>query len=355
MSNQSNEQIIHESELTRQHARYKIPAKIEIENKLYELYDWSVSGCSILDLPEKYSKKFITGEIIFVFDDFETRVKDIKLEIITKKNVEGKVAYGARFSDITPQQISILNEIITAFLSGDIITEDDIIHAVNKTQTYPKKIEPKIDKKRAWGILAIIYLTIFILVLFLVYIFYRHTFIVESANGYIDANLTVIRSPAPSYVKFSKDIKAGQDVNRSQIIAVSYLILGGVRTINSPVKGKILHLNMLDSDFRNVGEPIMTIIPKTSSIYIVGSILHKDYKKIKIGSVATVMLPDKKSFRAKIIKIRAAQTPLQSKSKILQNIYNSPRDYDIIYLKPLENILDYDKIGESVSITINTL
>ena len=355
MNTQLSDQIVHESELTRQHARYKIPAKIEIEGKLYKLYDWSVSGCSILDLPEKYFKKFITGEIIFVFDDFETRVKDIKLEIITKKNVEGMVAYGARFTDITPQQISILNEIITAFLSGDIITEDDIIHAVNKTQTYPKKIEPRIDKKKAWGILAIIYLTIFILVLFLAYLFYRHTFIVESVNGYIDANLTVIRSPSPSYIKFAKDIKAGEDINRSQIIALSYLISGGIKTINSPVRGKILHLNMFDNDFRNVGEPIMTIIPKNSSIYIVGSMLHKDFKKIKIGSIATIVLPNEKSFRAKIIKIRAAQTPLQNKSKILQNIYNSPRDYDIVYLKPLENILDYDKIGESVSITINTL
>lgn len=130
-------QIVHEAEITRQHARYKIPAKMEIDGKIYKLEDWSVSGCAIENLPDELlHRKFAVGKMIFRFDDFETVVDNIKLEFINRRP-NGVV--GCRFTELNPQQLAILNQIIASYLAGDIITEDDIIHAVTRTITYTKK------------------------------------------------------------------------------------------------------------------------------------------------------------------------------------------------------------------------
>ena len=132
-------QIVHEAEITRQNTRYKIPAKMEIDGKIYKLRDWSLTGCSIIDLPKEYLNRHTTGKMIFKFDQFETIIDNLKIECLYKK--ENYI--GCCFTNLTPQQISILNQIITAYVNGDIITQDDIITAVTKIQMYPKK--KKID------------------------------------------------------------------------------------------------------------------------------------------------------------------------------------------------------------------
>jgi len=196
-------QIVHEAEITRQHARYKIPAQIEIDGKIYKVYDWSVSGVGIIGLPDEiYQKKFATGKMIFRFDDFITVVDNLKLEFVSKRP-DGVV--GARFTDLSPQQIAIFNQIISAYLSGDIVTEDDIIHAVTRANFIEKKdSKPKVNEKKSLLVLLLLWLFVIFLILFLLYVMYQRIYIVRSVNAFFDANMTIIRAPSPSYIEFAK-------------------------------------------------------------------------------------------------------------------------------------------------------
>lgn len=349
------QQIVHESEITRQHARYKIPATMKIDGIEYKLDNWSLSGCAIIDLPEEYlSKKFAIGKMIFRFDDFETAIDGLNIEFLRNDKYEDKTIMRCRFTDIKPHQTAILNQIITAYIEGDIITQDDILHVVKRQITYPKKNPKPVDKKKGWSILIIIYFVIFILVAFLLYVFYTRTFIVKSIIGYVDANVSVIRAPSPSYVRFLKFLSRNEEINVSQRLGTAKLIYGGIVVIKSPVKGKIFDIYVHNGDFRNVGEPLLSIIPDKPEYTIVSNFLNKQAAKLKVGYIASVALPTGEKFKAKITDIKLP-APLQSqKSKPLINTYANSINYVKVILKPLDYHLRPNLINVSADIEVDT-
>jgi alginate biosynthesis protein Alg44 len=348
-----SDQIVHEAEITRQHARYKIPAKIEIEGRLYKVEDWSVSGCAIKNLPDEiYRKEFAIGKMIFKFDDFETVVDNLKLEFLDKRP-NGVV--GCRFTELTPQQLAILNQIIASYLAGDIVTEDDIIHAVTRSITYEKKEKPEVDKKKASLILILIYIVVVILLLFLFYVAYKRVYVVQTDNAYVDANITTIRAPAPTYVYYPKKLYEGEKVKTGDVLLTAYLVAGGIQKIASPINAEILKISALNGDFRNVAEPILYLLPKRkNSIYITAHVAHESLIKLKIGDIATVRTPDGRKFYAKLVKIIPANTVYQKKAKfLLENVYNKPRNYDTL-LFYTNYPLNEKMINESLFLTIDT-
>jgi len=347
------QQIMHEAEVTRQHTRYKIPAKIEIDGKLYKLADWSLSGCAIEDLPQEYceNKKCIKARIIFNFDVFTTTVEDIEIDFICNKRSNN---VGGRFHNLNAAQLAVFNQVITAYINGDIITQEDIIHAVTKQITYPKKVEKKLNRKKADFLLILIYFTIFVLVSFLLFVAYQRVFVVQTLNAYVDANLTAVRSPHPSYITFPKELEQGMEVNKKDIIAVAHFVGGGTQSIHSPVDGIFYKKAVLSNDFRNTAEPICLVLPKESKSYIVAHLSHELLKKVSLGDVATVRLGDDRVIKAKVTQMIPAQTVTVEHSKIVANIYNQARVYDTLILEPMQE-LDISYINSSVFVTIDTL
>jgi len=350
-------QIVHEAEITRQHARYKIPAKIEINGQLYKVYDWSVSGVGIVDLPDEiYKQKFVIARMIFKFDDFETVIDNLHLEFVSRREKDGHVIVGARFTELTPQQISILNQIISAYLAGDIVTEDDIIHAVTRAQfTQKKENKPKVEKKKVLFVLLLLTLFVIFLILFIIYLFYQRTFVVKSVNAFLDANMTVIRAPSPSYIEFSKDLKNKKFIKQGEVLLYSHLINGGMQIVKSPLSGYIYKIMIHNGDFRNVGEPIIAVLEKNYKIFIVANVLHKEIEKIHIGDIAIVELPNKDKFYARIVKIEFPYNIIEQHSKPLENIYNQARNYDKVILYPINYKISENLIGTSVAVTIDTM
>ncbi len=346
-------QIVHEAEITRQHARYKIPATIEIEGKKYKVYDWSVSGVGILDVPEEiYNKKYVTAKMIFKFDDFETVLDNLKIEFISKRP-DGVV--GARFTELTPQQIAILNQIISAYLAGDIVTEDDIIHAVTRANFMEKKDnKPKVDKKKSILVLLLLWFFVIVLILFLFFVMYQRIYIVKSENAYFDANMTIIRAPSPSYIEFAKNFKVNEEVNTSEVLMYAHIMYGGVKVVKSPLNGTIYKIMIHNGDFRNVGEPVFAVLDKNYEIYIVANILHKDLSKIRIGDIAKVQLPNGDRFYARVSKIEFPYNVVEEHARPLENIYNQARNYDKVILKPINYKPSTNLISTSAVITIDT-
>ncbi len=348
-------QIKHEAEITRQHARYRIPATIIIDGREYKLDNWSVSGCAIIDLPEEYlNKKFATGVMKFQFDHFITAIDDLKLEFLRNDKVDEHTIMRCRFTDIKPDQVAILQQIIDSFLEGTIVTEDDILHVVSHQITYPDKQTKEISNKKAWSILILIYLVIFILILFLIYVFYNRIYIVKSINGYVDANITMIRSPAPSYIQFLEKLKKGEDINISKPFAVAQMLNGGIRTIRATINGKILNIYIHNNDFRNTGEPILAIVSKHPNLHVVAHILTKFLDKIKIGDISKIRLPNGEIFKAKIVDIKYPDPISSRKSKGVTNTYANSINYVNVILKPIDYNLSIKQLNESVEVIIDT-
>ncbi|WP_292460651.1 HlyD family efflux transporter periplasmic adaptor subunit [Methanothermococcus sp.] len=347
-------QIKHEAEITRQHARYKIPAKIEIDGKEYDVDNWSISGCAIINLPEEYIHKFTQGKMKFKFDNFETAVDKLKLEFLKNDKFDDHTIMRCRFTELKPDQRAILQHIIDSFLEGSVVTQDDILHVVQHQITYPDKKTKEISHKKAWSILLLIYFVIFILILFLGYVFYNRTFIVKAVVGYVDTNVSMVRSPAPSFIQFLEKIKSGDEINASKPFAVAKMLNGGIRTLRATVNGKVLNVYIHNNEFRNTGEPILSIIPNNAKIYIVAHILSKQAEKLKIGDIATVTLPNGKEFRAKIVNIKYPAPLSSEKSKGVTNTYANSINYVKVILIPIKFKLTPKQLYESVNVKVDT-
>ncbi len=350
-----SDQIRHEAEVTRQHARYKIPATMIIDGKRYRVVDWSVSGCAIeagKDADKFLERRFGQGKMVFKFDDFETAIDNLKLEFLNKR--DGNIV-GCRYTEISPQQVAILNQIISAYIAGDIVTEDDIIHAVTReVKAHPREVDSGIKKGRSYAILLLLWLVVFALVSFLLYVIYMRVYVVKSENAYVDAKMEVIRAPSPCYVSYAEGIAEGVEVNTTAPVALARLVYGGIVRIKSPVSGRIFKLEIADGDFRNVGEPILTVLPRRAPKFLVAHILHKYLVKVRIGDKAKVIMPDGTSFTAVVSRIESPYDIIAKKAKPLENIYANPRAYDKVYLEPLGHELDDAKLGTSASIFIDT-
>ena len=342
-------QIVHEAEITRQHARFKIPAKIEIDGKIYKLKDWSLTGCAVLNLPEEYVKKHLTAKLIFTFDQFETVIDNLKLECLYKRDNY----VGCRFTDLTPQQLAILNQIITAYVNGDIVTQDDIITAVTKIQMYPKKKKiDEVERKKAKMILGLIFFTLAVLITFLSYIVYKKIFIIESVNGYIDSNITTLRAPYPSFIQLQKEFRPDQNVTKGETVAVAHLVGGGISRIVSPINGKVFKLYAKSGEFRDTGEPILALRDINATQFVHALFYSKEIKKIKRGYIVKIVF-DNNVLYGKVSKILYPEGSAIIKSKPAENIYANPRNFIEVIIVPLQHI-DKNYIDHSVYVKIDT-
>src|SRR5688572_11685179 len=101
-----SQQITHEAERERQHARYRIPISVGIHDRIYQVRDWSVGGFSVEGTPPKIQGKIFHPVFVFRFDAMSVHLK-LSAELIWQ-NSKGA---GFRFQDLNSQQLSVLRYI----------------------------------------------------------------------------------------------------------------------------------------------------------------------------------------------------------------------------------------------------
>ena len=356
-----SDQIVHEAEVTRQHARYKIPAQIEIDGIKYELNDWSMSGCSIKDLPDSIKEDtYGVGKLIYAFDSFITVIDDIKLQFVFLK--DGMM--GTKYSELTPRQISIMTEIINAYLSGDIITTEGLINTVKRQNFVTKKKkhdEEEMSKSqkflfRVKQIALFVFLVLFVggLLSLLFYTIYQRVYVIESVSAYVDTNVTVIRAPNNSYINFTHPIEPGDEVRRGEILASADFVSGGANRIWSPVNGKIFSVEVVNSQFSYIAEPLFTIIDKEPKMHIIALLNYIDIKRMELGDDVELQLTDGTISYGYITSIMRPETTEADHAKPLNNIYSFARNYTKVFITPYSEF-DQTLIGASISVKIDTL
>ncbi len=151
MTAQPAPQIVHESETQRQHVRVQIPARAEIAGRGYMVKDLSVSGASIEGVETPYiDGAQINLTIMVPFESFSLNVS-LKA-FVTHYDTAAKVL-GCQFTNLSREQLSILNSIIQSYMSGVIIKEGDLLNVVARDNFV--KIRKELQKEDVRDIKAI--------------------------------------------------------------------------------------------------------------------------------------------------------------------------------------------------------
>jgi len=362
-NNNNNEhgKIKHRAEPTRHYPRYRIPAYIEIDGKRYKLKDWSIGGCAIIGLPEEYlEKKWAVGNLIVPFDTFDTVIKNVKLEFL-RKNPDGTI--GCRFTDLRPDQISLMQDIIEAYLEGSIEPSvDEFINTVRREDLRealearkpkaPKRADVEEILRRIF--ITVLFLTIIgVLVLFILEALYVRVYLVKAVTAFYDAPLKVIRTPASGFFKFKKPLQKGDTVKKDQV--VGFMNVPGLVSfvVPSPVNGTITEVLVKDNDAVREGDPLMLVLPEGGKIYVFANILHKDLERVKIGYPARILRFDGKVVIGRIVEIKASPSLAALHSTSPMPAYSFAWNYDRVKIEVPEDSCSMEDIGKAVEVEID--
>lgn len=135
LNNPANLNVVHESEAQRQHARVKLPGKIRFigaNREIIEqrLYDISAGGFSFEQdrLPLQIGS-FYKGKLLFQIDSL-TLALDVEFQVESLNGETGRA--GCEFHNLKPRDISTLRHLISAHLSGELVTVGDLLSTLQR-------------------------------------------------------------------------------------------------------------------------------------------------------------------------------------------------------------------------------
>ncbi len=355
-------QVSHEAEVSRQHARYKIPAKLIIDFKGYSLIDWSVSGLRV-KLPEEISElKIRKAQLEFTFENVSTSTF-IEIEEVARDKEEGITGY--RYINLERSQIAVLHHVINAYLSGEIIDTGSIIEIVKRdaftSNEKSKKLTEKLDRKsmfffqfkRIVGTLALL-ATLLSLLGFVGYSIYNRIFTLNSVTASVNAPVVIVRSPQGSYFEKIAEIQEYSRLKKGDLLATLRFVNGGVANILSPCDCIVISSHLSYKQFVNQGEPLFTLLPeKEVEVFIEAKFDFGDVKRLAIGQVATIQFVNGKQKKGVISNILSSETLVLKHASPLKNIRSTPVNYAKVIIMPKTKI-NLDLLGTVATVSIDS-
>ena len=141
MTTAENLNIVHESEAQRQYARVRMPIELEMtatmqgKNNLYAIrryaiQDISAGGFSIRCPVQEFANgRMHKGTLKINIDGF---VLSLNVSFQVRSVQEQQSRLGFEFHELGPKEISALRYLITAYLSGDLITAGDVLNTLSR-------------------------------------------------------------------------------------------------------------------------------------------------------------------------------------------------------------------------------
>jgi len=357
MEKQEQGRVKHKAEVARHFPRYRIPAYLEIDGKKYKVRDWSLGGCAVEGLEDEiYEKGWVKGNFIIPFDTFDVSVKDINLEFV-RKGPDGVV--GCRFSELNPDQIALLQDVIEAYLDGSIITLDEFINvikredlkeALEKRRPKPKKTLFIADMLRKLFVFTLFIIILTFLIIFILKSLYIRVFTVEPVSSYYDADLVVVRTPERGFFTSYKKLKTGDVVHKNDILGFIETPFLGSFNVISPVDGRIVDNFTANMKGVKIGDPLFTILPNGRNIHIKAFIPNKDVDKVYIGQNVEIIDSTGKLYKG-IIKEISVEHILPS--VLVGGPLQQSVEYSSVKIELKEGEVPLEKIGKSVWVRID--
>jgi alginate biosynthesis protein Alg44 len=142
--------IVHEADVQRQHARYRLPVQAQFGDQSFDVLDWSVGGFALAaGRLELAPKRVLSFRLVFPLEDYDI-VLPVQAEVRYIDKERGRV--GFRFVNTTQRQVSVLRYIIDAFLSGELVTLGDILDVTARSHAAAPRAAPQ--REQATTVLA---------------------------------------------------------------------------------------------------------------------------------------------------------------------------------------------------------
>jgi len=218
--------LVHESEAQRQYARVKIPATLrikysDVDSVRYRVIDVSAGGFSFESSGSRLGlKENCPGQLYFTIDGFHF-VLDVEFRVVNMDRDNRRV--GCEFIQLDSKQVASLRYLITAFLSGELVSTSDMLSTLSRDNyTSPRKHVADngfgfFARTRAFLFSSIVFLIGLSAAAFVGSQLYQVFFLTRSTSAHLA--LQSYRVTVPRSAEVSALVEIGDTVARGQPIA----------------------------------------------------------------------------------------------------------------------------------------
>ena len=277
--------VVHEAERDRQHARYRIPARVEVAGRPYFVRGWSVAGVGLAGCTVALDQSGpLAVRMSFDMGSLGASV-ELSGQCVWQ---DGDGSAGLRLIDLRPGQISALRQVIDAYLSGEIVTIEDLIHIARRENFGPARkteepVSQSLMRSTTKSIRWILMLSLLLVLLaFAIDSAYRRLFVVGAVSAAVDARTIGVRAPVEGYVEPMVPRQSAR-VEAGDKLFLLKLLDGAGLPIESPCSCTVLRSHVLPRQFVTTGESLMTLLPDGERPFVRVRVTLEELAKVSLG------------------------------------------------------------------------
>ena len=298
-----NKNLVHESETQRQYVRVELPAKARIDGEEYIVTNISSAGLSIEDIDKVSPGKQFPIVLILPFHGFSL---DLDLDAEVRHYDEKNKILGCRFTNLTPEKASVINNVIRGHIAGDVVNSGDIMNVVARENyvnvRHHDKPQPSAGdfwKRQALPLLFIALLGMLAFSIIASNI-YNGLFVLESSQAYVESEKTVLRNPSegvyqPSIEPDIMTVQTGQEIGR--IVSSQNYNNESARGLNvgqsviiSPCDCFILARPVKKGEYIPSGSNVIELVETTATPWVIAVVSTREAQRIAIGDSADIYI-----------------------------------------------------------------
>ena len=284
----NTQNVVHESETQRQFVRLPVPAQVKVRSKTYEVRDLSSGGLAIEGVSKKVAPNTRVSMILTL--PFTAFSLDIKIDAeVLYYNAQEEVL-GCQFVNVTPDQVSLLNHVIKSYTAGEIVKSGALLNVaarenfVNQRKRSATDELPVIDVKKQVPKLLLVGVLGLLALAFIVGNIYDSLFVIKSNNAVVQGAEMQVRTATQGVflsrlTANTKEVKVRQE-------------LGSVAgdDVKSPCDCIVTEIHRQDGEFVIPGDPIVSLVPKKSSPWIVTTLKPAEASRLDLNNPAKIMI-----------------------------------------------------------------
>jgi mannuronan synthase len=290
-------QIVHESEVHRQHVRLRIPIQVEVDGVRYQVDDWSVGGFGVESvMTSRQAGEHFPVKLIFLFEEFDLTMR-FDARMVYADQDHGR--FGCAFLGLSQQQTEVFRYLVDAYLSGEVVSAGDVLQVRshdNSGQARMQALYSPLSEdelrtarlKRYAGFAAFGLAGLALLLLVALGVKDRY-FTVTSTNALVEAPTVPIRAPIVG--RYISALKSGERVPPDALLGMITGFDGTVVSLESPCDCVVLEQVGLNGQHYQVGDPLVVLIEADRPLLIRAQLPLEEVEGLQIGDRAEIRVP----------------------------------------------------------------
>jgi alginate biosynthesis protein Alg44 len=384
----ANTKIVHESEAQRQHVRVRLPADIRFTvdhiAHNYRLNDLSAGGFSFssADVPYKVGQSF-SGQLVMNIDSMGFTIP-VAFAVTAWDAHTGRA--NCIFSDLGPQEIAAIRQIIMSYVAGDLVTAGDMLATLGRQNFVAPRLQKGSaalsirSKVRAFAGTLIALVLGIIAFSYTIFRLYDIVFVTHATAAKIAAPTYMITMPRDgtffSLVPQDGKVKKGQPLGSFQTAMLD--VVAGVPgsfkltpqelsqivgqqlqgSLASPCDCIVQKMFVTDAQYILRNQQVLALVPQGVSPYVLARFHYDEMKRLQTGRTVHFRLNgQKQTINGKITELRVLPAPTIDSNGLndLNGLNTNAAVTDVIAVIRSSVPLGTSRIDEPVDVLIDPI